>query len=172
MTVAGLDLVERRLGYYKLYIKQLFIVLFSSILIACAGTEETPAADAFAHERRGSDCISQGSIRDYRVLDDSNLIVTGSHRQKYHVVLSQRAFGLRSTWQIGFRSPSGRVCAGFSDLIVDDGLGPESIRIHRIRALTPGDEEDLLIRFGKMEPAVKQAPEPREVKGAEVEELD
>jgi hypothetical protein len=38
--------------------------------------------------------------------------------------------------------------------------------------LTPEDEEDLLIRFGKKEPEIEQPRQPEEVEGAEVEELD
>ncbi len=153
-------------------LKQFVIISLSSVLLACAGTQETAEEADYRVASRGSDCISQTTIRDYRVLDDSNLIVSASARRKYHVVLSRRAFGLRSTWQIGFRSSTGQVCAGFSDLIVDDGLGPERIRIHTIRQLTPEDEEELLIRFGKKEPATVQAPAPQEVESAEVEELD
>ena len=119
------------------------------------------------------DCISQVSIRDYYVLDDANLIVTGSVRKRYHVALAHRAFGLQSTWRIGFRSPTGQVCAGFSELVVADGMGSgERIRVRSIRELTPEEHEDLLVRFGKKEPEVPQALEPAEVSGAEVEELD
>jgi len=112
------------------------------------------------------------TVRDYRVLDDSNLIVSASARRKYHVALTHRAFGLRSTWQIAFRSTTGQICAGFSDLIVDNGMGPDRIRIAAIRQLTPEDEEDLLIRFGKIESDTEQTPPPEEVEGAGVEELD
>jgi len=48
----------------------------------------------------------------------------------------------------------------------------ESIRIASIRELSPEDHEDLLIQFGKKKPEIEQTPAPREVKGAEVEELD
>jgi hypothetical protein len=112
------------------------------------------------------------SIRDYYVLDDANLIVTGGVRRKYHVSLFRRAFGLRSTWRIGFDTPTGRVCPGFSDLILDDGMGVERIKVRSIRLLTPEEHEELLVRFGKKEPEIKQTPEPVEVEGAEVEELD
>ena len=94
----------------KVYTKQTFIILSSCFFIGCAAPQEAP--DELAHEResRGRDCISQSSIRDYQVLDDSNLIVTASVKRHYHVVLSRRAFGLRSTWAIGFTSPTGRIC--------------------------------------------------------------
>lgn len=153
-------------------LKQLFIILFSSSLVACATTEGDPDELAYERSDRGADCISQMSIRDYYVLDDGNLIVTGSAKRKYHVVLSHRAYGLRSTWSIAFKSPTGRVCPGFSELILDDGMGVERVRVRSIRELTPEEHEDLLVRFGKKEPAAKQAPEPVEVEGAEVEELD
>jgi hypothetical protein len=48
----------------------------------------------------------------------------------------------------------------------------ESIRVASIRELSPEEEEDLLIRYGKKEPEFEQTPAPREVTGAEVEELD
>ena len=112
------------------------------------------------------------SIRDYYVLDDANLIVTGTGKRKYHVTLFRRAYGLRSTWRIGFRSPTGQVCAGSGELIFDDGLGADSVKVRSVRALTPDEHEELLVQFGKKEPDTKQTPEPEEVDGAEVEELD
>jgi len=105
-------------------------------------------------------------------LDDANLIVSGSGSRKYHVTLSRRAPGLRSSWKIGFRSTTGHICAGFGELVVDDGMGPERIRIVSIRQLTPDEHETLLVRFGKIEPEVKQPPAPVSVESAEVEELD
>ena len=156
----------------KIHLKQIFIIITSCVLGACAGAPKTAGEEVYAVESRGTDCISQMTVRDYRVLDDSNLIVSGSARRKYHVVLSRRAFGLRSTWQIGFRSTTGQICAGFSDLIVDDGFGPDRIRITSIRQLTPEDEQELLLRFGKIESNTKQTPAPEEVESAEVEELD
>ncbi|MDX1480917.1 MAG: DUF6491 family protein [Woeseiaceae bacterium] len=158
--------------HFKHALKQLLIVSFSSLLVACAATETDPGEDNFVAERRGSDCISQSSVRDYRVLDEANLIVSAGARQKYHVVLARRAYGLRSTWQIGFRSTTGRICGGFDDLIVDGGFGPEPFRIHSIRRLTPEEEDELLVRFGKKEPSVKQAPATEDPESAEVEELD
>ena len=106
------------------------------------------------------------------MLDDANLVVTGNGNRKYHVWLSRRAVGLQTSWKIGFRSTSGRICGGFDDILVDDGFGPERIRIAGIRQLTPEDYNELLVRFGKIEPTVEPAPAPESVEGAEVEELD
>jgi hypothetical protein len=157
----------------KHVIKQCVLLLFSSSLLACAAPDERSEDATYAAERPGRDCISQSSIRDYQVLDESNLIVTEGVKRKYHVVLAHRAFGLRSTWQIGFRSMTGRICGYSADLIYNDGLtGPDSVSVRSIRQLGPEDLDDLLIRFGKKEPGVEQAPAQEEIKGAEVEELD
>jgi hypothetical protein len=73
---------------------------------------------------------------------------------------------------VGFQSQSGSICGPFDDLIVDSGLGVEKVRIASVRRLTPEQEEDLLIRFGLLEPEFEQPRVPQEVEGAEVEELD
>jgi hypothetical protein len=99
-------------------------------------------------------------------------VVTAQANRKYHVVLSRRAVGLRSSWKIGFRSTTGRICGSFDDILVDDGFGPERIRIAAIRQLTPEEYEELLVRFGKKEPTTEQAPATRDIESAEVEELD
>ena len=149
-------------------LKQLIIVFTSSLLLACAASSESLDED---RPRRG-DCIHEPSIRGYTVLDESNLIVSASGRRQYHVVLQRRAFGLRSNWSIGFKSPTGRICSGFSEVIFDGHFDGESIRIASIRELSAEEEEDLLIRYGKREPEYEQTPEPVDVKGADVEELD
>ena len=156
----------------KVYIKQCFILLSSLILLGCAASEDTLDEPAYASESRGRDCISQSSIRDYQVLDDSNLLVRASAKRQYHIALTRRAFGLRSTWAIGFTSPTGMICPMSGDVVLDDGFGPERISIRTIRRLSPEDLDALLIRFGKKEPEIKQAPATEKVEGAEVEELD
>jgi len=157
----------------KLVLKQCVLVFFSCVLLGCT-TPGEPSADASLDDNRGGhDCISQSSIRDYQVLNDRNLVVTAGVKRKYHMVLSRPAFGLRSTWQIGFRAMSQRICGGTADLVYSDGImGAESIRVRSIRELNPEELDDLLVQFGKKEPDIEQAPAQDEVKGAEVEELD
>jgi hypothetical protein len=153
----------------EVHIKQLIIVVSLSGLVACAGT----AREGRQVDSARSDCIYQPSIRGYTVLDESNLIVSASARRQYHVVLQRRAFGLRSNWSIGFKSATGRICAGFSEVIFDGRFDDgESIRMSSIREISVEEEEDLLIRYGKKEPEYEQAPAPQDVKGADVEELD
>ena len=114
--------------------KQLFVILISCGLVACATSETDPLQAEYDALPQGSDCIFEGTIRDYRVLDDKNLVVTAS---------------------------------------VDDNTGKlEAIRIASIRALTPEEHEELLVRFGKMEPDIEQTPVEESVDTAEVEELD
>ena len=154
-------------------LKQIAIAIISCGLVAFSSPINAQD-DGEARAKSGrSDCISRSSIRGYSVLDDSNLIIDGSGRRKYHMVLQRRASGLRSSWGITFDSPTSRVCAGFSEVIFKDHMsGARSIRIKSIRQLSPEDHEDLLIQFGKKPPKIEQTPAPRDVKGAEVEELD
>ncbi len=114
---------------YKPLFKQLIILLYSSGLVACAGTSEPSGSGSYADEPAGSDCISQASVRDYKVLDDANLIVNSSFE-------------------------------------------PENICISSVRRLTPEDEHDLLVQFGKKEPDYTGPRQAEQVDGAEVEELD
>ena len=155
-----------------MFLKQVLIIITSSYLCACISVSDRSGSDEYVSQSTGSDCIFEGTIRDYRVLDESNLLVTASAKRKYHIELTRRAFGLESSWHIGFTSPTSRICPGFSEVIVDDGLGPEAVRISKIWAIGPDEYEDLLIRYGKMEPEITQPPATEEVKGAEVEELD
>jgi len=149
----------------KRYYKQCVIVLLSSGLFACAGAASDPDSSR-------PDCIYQSSIRGYTVLDEANLIVEGSSRRSYHVRLQRRAFGLNSSWSIAFRSPTGRICASFSELIFKGDFEREAIRIASIKELTKDEEEFLLIQYGKKKPEIEHTPAPAELPGAEVEELD
>lgn len=153
-------------------LKQYIIVLFSCGLVACATSENGSSSNEFEGSESGSDCIFEGTIRDYRVLNDSNLLVSASGTRKYHIELTRRAYGLSTTWKIAFRPQGSRICPGFSEIVVDGNFGPESIRIRSIRRLVPEEYEDLLIRYGKKKPEVEQTREPEEIQGAEVEELD
>lgn len=148
--------------------KQLFIIVLSCTLIGCAGA----VSGAGERDSRRLDCIYQASVRGYTVLDDANLIVEGAGRRNYHVGLQRRAFGLKSSWGIGFRSQTGRICAHTSEVIFNGGFDRESIRIASIKELTAEEEEILLIQYGKKEPEIEHIPAPVELPGAEVEELD
>jgi len=157
-----------------MFIKHIFIIVISCLLVACAGTpEEGGAATDDAISSRG-DCILERSIRGYTVLDEQNLIVEASGRRQYHVVLRRRAYGLQHSLGIVFDAATSRICAGFDSIRYEgdttSSLG--SVRIDSIRELSEEEEEDLLIQFGKKEPEIEYTPSPGEVEGADVEELD
>lgn len=157
----------------KTIIKQFVIFVISSGLVACASSADHYESAGDPVTTRAHDCISQSTIRDYQVLDDRNLIVTAGATRKYHAQLSRPAFGLRSNWKIGFRSPTGRICTGTGDVVVDDSFGgKDTIQISSIKEVEPDELNALLVQFGKKVPEVERAPAQEEVKGAEVEELD
>jgi hypothetical protein len=106
------------------------------------------------------------------VLDESNLIVAAAGKRKYHMMLSRPAFGLKSTWRLGFTGSTGRICAGFGEIFYDQGFEIERIRIQTIVPLGPEEEDMLLVHFGLKEPEFEQPRTPDKVDGAEVEELD
>lgn len=153
-------------------LKQYVILVFSCALVACAGTPSDDKTASDGDSARSPDCIYEPSVRGYTVLDEQNLIVSASSKRAYHVVLQRRAYGLSSSWAIAFKSPTSRICEGFSEVLFRGHLNGDKIRIDSIRELSPEEEENLLIRFGKREPEIKQAPANHEVEGAEVEELD
>jgi hypothetical protein len=161
-------------GKMKNYLKQIIIIVFSSIILGCAASGDSYESAGDPVETRGNDCFLQSSIRDYQALDDSNLIVTGSGNRTYHVELISRAYGLRSSWSIGFRSPTGMVCSGGSSVVFNDGFGTQgsSVRVRSIRQINSDEREALLVRFRKKKPEEEQqAPAEEEPEGAEVEEL-
>ena len=158
--------------FLKKYLKHIVITFFSSVLLGCAASSDEYESAGDPVQSRSNDCFLQSSIRNYQVLDDSNLIVTGSGKRTYHVVLFNRAYGLRSSWAVGFRSRTGMICSTGSTLVVDDGFSrQESIGLRSVRLITPEELDALLIRHGKKDPEEQQAPADEEVEGAEVEEL-
>ncbi len=153
-------------------LKQSITLLIASSLLACAGPQtDQNRADGGAEAPR-RDCIFRASIRGYTVLNESNLLVETGPKRSYHLVLRRPARGLRSSWSIGFKSTTGSICAGFSEVVFDGRLDNESIRIASIRRLSTEEREDIEIQFGLRAPEVETAPPPAEVEGAEVEELD
>ena len=153
--------------------KQLIVLLVSSFLVACAGSSEVPDGQFEADDGRGKSCISETRIRGFRVLDEVNLIISGTIRRHYHVVLQRRAWGLKSSTPITLDSPTRSVCAGTGELLYVENSGKlERIRIRQITELNNEQYEDLLVRWGLMKPKNETKPEPKEVEDAEVEEID
>ena len=152
--------------------KQLVTVVFSCVLVAIAMADEKPRKPLDGLELRGSDCILIRTIRDYTPLDDSNLLIWGAAKRGYLVTLVRPAFGIRTSFRLGFSSRDDQLCPYGGDSIVFGNLASDSIRVKSISRVNKEQAEEIQNRFGKKEPTEQQAPAPAEVKGAEVEELD
>ena len=141
-------------------------------MLGCSTASGPAGEQAAAVEARGSDCILDGTVRDYQVLDGSNLVLTDTRKQKYHMRLNRRAAGLDSGWGIGFTTQGSRICPHSSGLVVNGGFEPDVISISSIRAIDSQEYQDLLVAFGKKTPAPVQTAPDHDVQGADVEELD
>ena len=152
--------------------KQLLVATILGIAAGCAPAPERETVAEGDVDYRGSDCILIRTIRDYRLLDDRNLLIYGPADRAYYVTLFRPSFELRSSFQLGFESRDDQLCPFGGDAIVVGSLNREEIAIQSISRVTEEQEEQLLVRYGKKDPAPgQQAPAPREVEGAEVEEL-
>ena len=160
-----------RRGYMKKYTYQLLAILIASALSSFAAAQDGPRKQLDDLDLRGSDCILIRTIRDYTPLDDRNLLVWGPGKRGYFVTLIRPAFGMRSSFRLGFSSRDDQLCPFGGDAIVF-GDGPhEQVRVRSISRVDKEQAEELMIRFGKKEPAENPTPDPARVEGAEVEEL-
>ena len=72
---------------------------------------------------------------------------------------------------MAFSSRDDWLCPYGGDEIIFGSFSQHGAGIRSISRLTEEQEEELLIRYGKIDPGEEQDPEPREIEGAEVEEL-
>ena len=150
-------------------------ILIAFTLGACSTSP--PSAEAVGDsgsdlDYRGSDCILIRTVRDYTPLDNQHLLIRGPGRRAYFVSLVRPAFEMRGSMGLRFDSRDDQLCPYGGDAIVFGGVSNERVTVQSISRLTAEQEEHLLIRYGKKEPADAETPvEPRDAKGAEVEEL-
>lgn len=154
----------------KYNLLQKLTIFLSCAIAGCAGSDEAPASGAGDIDFRGSDCILISTIRDYTPLDDSNLLIWGPAKRAYFVSLVRSTFELRSSFRLAFSSRDDQLCPYGGDGIVVGSLDRDTVGIRAISRVSEEQADQLLIRYGRKEPAEQQAPAP-EVKGAEVEEL-
>ena len=156
----------------KYLLFQLFIILSLSSCSTVDSQKKTAAAVGPDMNYGGSDCISIRTIRDYTPLDNQHLLIHGPAKRAYFVTLFRPTFELRGSFGLRFDSRDGQLCPYGGDSIVFGGLSSERVSVQSISRITADQEEQLLIRYGKREPAEAETPaKPAEVKGAEVEEL-
>jgi len=146
-----------------------------AFLSACAASDEREAGDEGAAadlDYRGSDCILIRTIRDYTPLDRQHLLIHGPGRRAYYVRLFRPAFEMRGSIGLRVNSRDDQLCPYGGDSIIFGSFADERIPVQSISRLSADQEEQLLIRYGKSEPAGSGTPEePADVRGAEVEEL-
>jgi len=145
------------------------------ILCGCSATGDNEWATSETDvglDYRGSDCILIRTIRDYRPLDNSHMLINGPAKRTYFVTLFSPAFEMRGSMGLTFDSRDDQLCPFGGDAIKFGGLTHERVTIQSISRVTAEQEQEILFRFGLLERAEKKPPEPVSVKGAEVEELD
>lgn len=126
------------------------LIPVSGLLAACTSVGE-PRTSQFSP---AEDCMFARSLRDWRPLDNENLILFGSGRVPYHVELVRPAFGLTFDVMIGVYDRDGRICPFGGDAIIVDGPMPERITIRSMERLDEDELDALYVRFGIQPPPV------------------
>jgi len=160
--------------FRKFFKKQLVTVFFSVLTLNISVAAQAAEEGLEDLDLNGSDCISIRTIRDYTALSRDSLLIHAMGKRSYYVRLFAPQFGMKSSFQLATRSRDDSLCPFGGDALIFGSFGSfggEEARIRAISRLTPEQVEQVLIRYGKMEPADTQDPAPPEVKGAEVEEL-
>lgn len=139
-------------------------IAVTMILAGCAGTRGPVDEVAERTTSPGGDCFTVSLARDFRYLDDYNLIVHAAGRTPYHVELSQACFGLGGDFAIGLRARSGRMCGFAGDEVIVRGFGiPERCPVLSVRRLDDDQLQILVDQFNA---------EGREDSPIEVEEVE
>jgi len=127
------------------------------ITLALATLLVSGCASKSADERtaaRDNDCMFAVALRDWRPLDNENLILFESGRRAYHVELFRPAVGLRLDVMIGVYDRDGRICPYGGDAIIVDGFMPERIPIRSMRRVNEAELDALYVEFGINPPVV------------------
>jgi Family of unknown function (DUF6491) len=122
----------------------------SAALVSCATAPSEPRAAS----SRADDCFFTRSLRDWRPLDNSNLLLFTTGRTPYLVELFRPAMGLSFNIMIGVYDRDGRVCPDGRDAIIVNGAIPDRIPIRSMRRLTDEELDEVYVRFGIRPPAV------------------
>ena len=120
----------------------------------------------------GSDCISIRSIRDYTPLDNRTLLIWGGASRPYFVRLNNATHEMRSGIAMKVVSRDDRLCPYGGDGLVFNSYETFPATVRSISRITKDQAEDIMVRYGKKDSGESQTPAPKEVEGAEVEELD
>jgi hypothetical protein len=133
------------------------LVLFAASAAAGCVSGGATAGASPGGTRTADDCLFAVTLRDWRPLDERNLILFADGRRGYHVELFRPALGLTFDVMIGVYDRDGRICPYGGDAIVIDGPMPERIEIRSIKRLSDEELDELYVRFGVRAPAVIEA---------------
>ena len=124
------------------------LVTAAALLAGCA----TPG-DRESTSDRGisTDWVRIDQVRDFRALDNRNLVLYApSRRQAYHVELGPACHGLRFADRIALRGRQGRI-GGFAGdaVLIERGGSPERCPVSSVRRLDEAGLEELLARHDR-----------------------
>jgi len=137
------------------------IVILLLFINGCASQSDTNELEDDIKLSNRSSCFNTMDIRDYRVLDRSNLIVYGRPKSRsYHLKISPPNLDESGLDMISFKSWSGRVC-GFAgdELIIPDSLFEQRYSIVSVTQLDEAGHYNLMVQYGKAEPLQEIEPE-------------
>jgi len=160
----------KKIGQFVIF--QIVILLSLSGCATISGDAADESEVSKDADFQGADCILIRTIRDYRPLDKSHLIISSSGKRSYFVTLFWPAYELRHSTSLQFESRDGQLCPYGGDAIIFGTFSNESVNVRAISRVSAEEEQELLVRYGIIERAEQKPPEPASVKGAEVEELD
>ena len=156
----------------KVFKLQLVISIIVCITLIPVRAEKPDSGEDQDLDFDGSDCIWVRSIRDYTPLDDRTLLIWGGANRPYYVRLVQSTREMGSAISMGVQSRDDSLCPYGGDALVFGNFDPYPARVRSVSRITTEQAEQLLVRYGKKDADEPQTPAPKEVKGAEVEELD
>ncbi|MCC5868318.1 MAG: hypothetical protein JJU27_07370 [Gammaproteobacteria bacterium] len=121
-----------------------------ALLGGCAATDTQTNADEASESRSiSTDWVRIDQVRDFRVLDDSNLILYApTRRQAYHVELMPACQGLRFADTIALRGRTGRLAGFAGDRVIIDRPGvPDRCPVASVRRLDEASLTELIVSF-------------------------
>ena len=154
----------------KYLLIQLFTLLTLCSLVSTVRAEKGDSGPEKDLDFNGSDCISIRSIRDYTPLDSRTLLIWGGSRP-YYVRLATPTSEMEFAMGVEVHSRDYRLCPYGGDGLIFTRFNGRPVTVRSISRISKEQAEDILVRYGKSKSAEPQTPVPKELEGAEVEEL-
>ncbi len=149
------------------------LLLLAPIALALAACAAPSAVDGVAERTTSiaADCFTVSQARDFRYLDDHNLLVYAPARVPYHLELSQTCFGLRGSITVGLRARTDQMCGFAGDSVIVNGSFAERCSVLSVRRLDEDQLQTLVAQFETDQPS-DQAVEVEVTELPEDEESD